>query len=74
MGDHKKKDTSLTKKRSGVLFLLGIPMMYIASFCKDNIVCLMISTLYVLLLLVNGIACFPLVADMIKKQKKDRSE
>ena len=79
---NKNTNTPLTKtsafKRSIILLLLGIPMMYIASCSQDSVVCLIISAIYVLLLLINGIACLPLTIDIIKKakynSKSDRSE
>jgi len=40
--------------RSMVLLVLGIPMMCIGVFSKENTVCLVISAVYVLLLLING--------------------
>ena len=70
---NKNTNTPLTKtsafKRSIILLLLGIPMMYIASCSQDSVVCLIISAIYILLLLINGISCLPLTIDIIKKAK-----
>jgi len=59
-------------KRSMILFLLGIPMMYIASLGKENIFCLIIAITYVILLFVNGIVSLPIIIKIIYKKNKNK--
>ncbi|HRU96696.1 MAG TPA: hypothetical protein P5092_04545 [Ruminococcus sp.] len=59
-------------KRSVILFLLGIPMIYVASLGKENIFCLIISIAYVILLFVNGIISFPIIIKNIYKKNKNK--
>lgn len=71
MNKNNKQNTSTRKSAfycSIILFVLGIPMMYIASFSKGNAIFIIISVVYVLLLLINGIIHFPIVIDMLKKK------
>lgn len=71
MSKNNKQNTSTRKSAfnwSIILFVLGIPMMYIASSSKGNTICLIISAVYVLLLLINGIIHFPIVIDILKKE------
>ena len=65
----KSPNSTLARKRSMVLFILGIPMMYISSFSDKSIVCMIITVIYLILLLINAIICFPLVIEMIKNKK-----
>ena len=59
-------------KRSMILFLLGVPMMYIASLGKENIFCLIIAITYVILLFVNGIVSLPIIIKIIYKKNKNK--
>ena len=58
-------------KRSIFLTLMGIPMMFVASFGSENIVCTILAAIYVLALLVNGIVSFSLIVKMIHKANKN---
>ena len=55
-----------------ILFLLGVPMMYIASLGKENIFCLIIAITYVILLFVNGIVSLPIIIKIIYKKNKNK--
>lgn len=38
----------------------------------ENIVCLILSVLYVISLLLNGIVCLPLIKDIYRKNSKEK--
>jgi|GEM_PF-2252236 len=59
-------------KRSLLLALMGVPMMCVAAFGKGNIVCLILSVVYVIALFVNGIFSLPLIIKSIRKQNKTK--
>ena len=65
----RSKDTPAAK-RSIFLTLMGIPMMFAASFGSENIVCTILAAIYVLALLVNGIVSFPLIVKTLHKANK----
>lgn len=72
----KDENTKIIKvpaaKRSIFLTLMGIPMMYVATLGKENIVCLIISVIYVILLFLNGIISLPIIVkEMIRKNKAE---
>lgn len=56
-------------KRSLFLTLIGVPVMFMAT---ENIVCLILSVLYVISLLLNGIVCLPLIIDIYRKNNKEK--
>jgi len=56
-------------KRSLFLTLIGIPMMFVAAFGRENVVCAILSGLYVVLLFINGITCIPFIKNIFKKDK-----
>lgn len=57
-------------KRSLFLTLIGVPVMFMAA--SENIVCLILSVLYVISLLLNGIVCLPLIIDIYRKNNKEK--
>ena len=59
-------------KRSLFLTLIGVPMMFIAAFGRENVVCLILSAAYVILLFINGITCFPFIVKNICKKDKTK--
>lgn len=70
------KNEKLTKtaefKRSLILMLLGIPMILVASLGKENIVCVILCAIYVILLFINGIVSLPFIIKNIYKKSKTK--
>lgn len=62
----KLKKTSVAK-RSIFLFLIAVPMIYIASLGKNNIACMVLSVIYVIALFINGITGIPIILKLFIK-------
>lgn len=59
-------------KRSLFLTMIGVPMMFVAAFSQENIICLILSIIYIVLLLLNGIFSFPLIVRILSGKSKTR--
>ena len=61
-----------TAKRSLFLTIMGAPMICVAALGKDNLVCLILSVVYIIALFLNGIFSLPLIMKFIHKQNKTK--
>ena len=56
-------------KRSVVLGLLGVPMMYITSLSGKHMIFAVFGAIYVLALFINGISVLPVLKKVLRKTK-----
>ena len=59
-------------KRSLFLTLIGVPMMFVVAFGRENIICAILSGLYIILLFINGIFSFPFILKNIYEKSKTK--
>lgn len=59
-------------RRSMLLSIISVPMMLVASFSRESMVCLIIVIVYLVLLLLNGISCLPLLKEFMGRKNKTK--
>lgn len=59
-------------RRSMLLSIISVPMMLVASFSRESMVCLIIVIVYIMLLLLNGISCLPLLKEFMGRKNKTK--
>ena len=59
-------------RRSMLLSIISVPMMLVASLSRESMVCLIIVIVYLVLLLLNGISCLPLLKEFMGRKNKTK--
>ena len=72
MRDQNENMKTKVYRRSMLLSIISVPMMLVASFAQESIVCLIIVTVYIVLLLLNGISCLPLLKEFMGRNNKTK--
>jgi len=72
MRDQNENMKKKVYRRSMLLSIISVPMMLVASFSRESIVCLIIVAVYLVLLLLNGISCLPLLKEFMGRNNKTK--
>ena len=72
MRDQNENMKKKVYRRSMLLSIISVPMMLVASFSRESIVCLIIVAVYLVLLLLNGISCLPLLKEFMSRKNKTK--
>ncbi len=70
--DNEKLIKTPAAKRSLFLTLMGAPMICVAVLGRENIVCLILSVVYIIALFLNGIFSLPFIMKFIHKHNKTK--
>lgn len=72
MRDQNENMKKKVYRRSMLLSIISVPMMLVASFSRESMVCLIIVIVYIMLLLLNGISCLPLLKEFMGRKNKTK--
>ncbi|MBR3283689.1 MAG: hypothetical protein IKI56_10405 [Ruminococcus sp.] len=72
MRDQNENMKKKVYRRSMLLSIISVPMMLVASFSRESMVCLIIVIVYLVLLLLNGISCLPLLKEFMGRKNKTK--
>lgn len=70
MSDKKEKMKRNAIRRSMLLNVIGVPMMLVSGLSHESIVCLIVVTVYIVLLVLNGIFCLPYLKEIMGEKNK----